>query len=866
MPAALSSAAPLRFGSDGRFELQPESYRLLVDGVPATLGARALDLLFTLAAEPGRLLGKHELMERVWPGLVVEENNLATQVSTLRKLLGGDVIATVPGRGYRFTAPVQADRPADAPSAESAESVAAAARPVTRLPRNLVRLHGRGDDLGAVAALVDARPLVTVVGPGGIGKTLLVQHLLDARRGAYPHGVCWVELAATRDPAALPRAVGAALGIRVSDDDPLGTLCTALAPLSILIALDNAEHLVEALAPVVAALLDAAPALKLVVTSQAPLHLNAEVVYRIAPLALPPDDAPAAEAGNYGAVALFVERARAADAHFALSDANAAAVVALCRQLDGLPLAIELAAARAPMLGVEQLAAAMQDRLRLLTANRNRVAPERQRTLRAALEWSHGLLEPRERTVFRRLAVFAGSSSLEMIRRVVGDAALDGWDVLDGLGDLVDRSLVAVEAGESEDDAAPRYRLLESTRAYALEQLAAVGEEQALRRRHAEALADHFGAQWDAQFRAGVLQRDWIRELMHDADNARSAFAWARASGHAAAALAIGATIMQSRPCAVVFERNAVADACEPLLEAPVDARLRLHALVALCNARMHTRPHRIGEGTARAVRLARTLVNDGADPFELYLALASHANLCAWTARIDDARAAIDELQALEDRDWPPQRRVVGHAALNRLTHMLPGAAARERSRRLTRHQLELGSACGQELASLLSDCIDAELGCGNAEEAVRIGQRLLAEQAGVGARDANGHAYACLNLAAALLALDRPAEARPLLATAWSLAPPREIQPFVADHLALLAALEGRHEAAARLAGYADAGYRGRSQSREPNETTSRDRGLVLACEALGAARGAALREQGEALTDAEVTALAFEAPQRG
>ncbi len=846
-------AAPLKFGPDGRFELQPQTYRLLVDGMPANLGARALDLLFTLAAEPGRLLSKGELLDSVWPGLVVEENNLATQVSTLRKLLGGDVIATVPGRGYRFTAELQA-------VADAAPRGTTATKPATRLPRTLTPLHGRDDDLGALAQLVDAHALVTVVGPGGIGKTLLAQHLLDARRAAYAHGVCWVELADTREPAALPRAIGAAIGLHVADDDPLGSLCVSLAPLVILVALDNAEHVLEPLAAVVAALLDAAPGLKLVVTSQAPLMLPAEALHRIGPLALPSEAPTAAEAKTYAAVALFVERAQAADARFALTDANAPAVVALCRALDGLPLAIELAAARAPMLGVAELAASMQDRLRLLTANRNRAAPERHRTLRAALEWSHGLLEPRERTVFRRLAVFAGGSALETIRRVLVDDALDGWDVLDGLGDLVDRSLVALVTDETDEDGAPRYRLLESTRAYALEQLVAAREEQALRRRHAEALADHLAARWDAQYVAGTSQERWVRQLQHDSENARAAFAWALASGHAAAALAIGATIMQSQPCAMIFERNALATACEPLLDAPVDARLRLHALVALCNARVTTRPHRIGDATERAVALARTLVADGADPFELYLALAVHTRFCAWTDRPEAAHAAQSQLRAVEDPDWPPQRRIVGLAAHIRVTQMLPGQAAREEHLRLVRRYAELGEVCGQDQGSSTSDLMDAELSCGHAEEAVRLGRLLLEPRPGMEARDANGRAYGSINYGGALLALGRVAEARAPLQTAWNLAVPREIPHLVADHLALLAALEGRPEDAARLVGYADAAYRRRAQGREPNEAAARARAAALAEQTLGSAREEALRAEGETLADAEVQRVAF------
>ena len=256
-------------------------------------------------------------------------------------------------------------------------------------------------------------------------------------------------------------------------------------------ALDNAEQLVDPVARLCAALCEAAPGLRLVVTSQVPLKLAAERVYRIGALAVPQGALPAAQAREFGAVALFTERAQAADSRFVLTDANAPAVIELCRALDGLALAIELAAARAPMLGVQRLASSMQDRLKLLTTSRNRAAPARQQTLRAALEWSHGFLDERERAVFRRLTVFAGSGSLAMIQQVVADPAgageLDAWAVLDALAVLVDRSLVTVLQGD--DTAEPRYRLLDSPRAYALERLKEAGEEAALRRRHMQAVA-----------------------------------------------------------------------------------------------------------------------------------------------------------------------------------------------------------------------------------------------------------------------------------------------------------------------------------------------------------------------------------------
>jgi DNA-binding winged helix-turn-helix (wHTH) protein len=204
----------------GRFELQVHERRLLVDGAPASLGARAFDLLLALAERPGRLVSKRALIELVWPGLVVQDNNLAAQMSALRKVVGDDVIATIPGRGYRFVARSQAASPGERPSlaARDADKPASAppavATPPTHLPVDLITLHGRGDALATLQRLVDAHRLVSLVGAGGIGKSLLAQHLLQSRRSAYPHGVCWVELAPVHDAASLPGAIAAALGCR----------------------------------------------------------------------------------------------------------------------------------------------------------------------------------------------------------------------------------------------------------------------------------------------------------------------------------------------------------------------------------------------------------------------------------------------------------------------------------------------------------------------------------------------------------------------------------------------------------------------------------------------------------------------------
>lgn len=489
------ACVPLRFG---RFQVRADTRQLLVDGQPAEIGARAFDLLLVLARRRERIVPKHELLDRVWPSVVVEENNIAAQISALRKVLGGGVIATIPGRGYRFTARVDDSGPDDAASAPTSPtpplptSSAAALR--TNLPRELMPLLGRAAELAALAALIEAHRLVSIVGAGGIGKTLLAQHLLAQRAARYRHGVCWVELATVGDADALPAAIAAALGVQLGSGEPLPRLCRALASLELLLALDNAEQVVEGVARVCEALRHAAPALHVVVTTQAPLKLAAERVFRIGALAVPQGPLPAAPALAFGAVALFVERAQAVESRFVLSDDSAPAVIELCRQLDGLPLAIELAAARAPMLGVQRLAQSMSDRLQVLTRSANRLAPARQQTLRAALEWSHGLLDERERRVFRRLAVFAGSASLALIQQVVADApdegGLDEWAVLDALALLVERSLVAALIDDEETE--PRYRLLESPRLFAQEQLREAGEHDALRQRHARAVARFF--------------------------------------------------------------------------------------------------------------------------------------------------------------------------------------------------------------------------------------------------------------------------------------------------------------------------------------------------------------------------------------
>ena len=473
-----TKTSEFRFGAA---QLDVAHRQLRIDGRPAKVGPRAFDVLLALVERRDRAVDKNELFELVWPGLVVEENNLQVHISTLRKLLGPQAITTIPGRGYRFTAGLDAT----ASSAASIAVPAATAPPVTpaAAPTNLSvdqqPLYGRANDAGAVGELLRTHAQVSIIGAGGIGKTRLALAVANAQRTHFPEGVWWVELAALSDGALVARAIAQALGVRAGDERPvLETIVALLRNHTALLVLDNCEHLLDVAAECVRALLRNAPALRVLVTSQEALHTPEEQVYRLGSLPVTGDssDAPAP------AVELFVARAQAADPRLQLSTTGLVTVAEICSRLDGIPLAIELAAARVRLLGIEGLHARLDERFHILTGG-TRSLLRRHQTLRAALDWSHGLLSPDERRVFRRLGVFVGGFTLELAQGVAADDQIDRWAVLDVLGHLVDKSLVVADGEEL-----PRYRMLETVRAFALEQLAASGETPTLLRRHAEAL------------------------------------------------------------------------------------------------------------------------------------------------------------------------------------------------------------------------------------------------------------------------------------------------------------------------------------------------------------------------------------------
>jgi predicted ATPase/DNA-binding winged helix-turn-helix (wHTH) protein len=508
---------PLAFGD---FLFHPAARTLLLNGTPVALGGPARSLLAALLAEPGHVVGAAALMDSAWPGGARGEANLRVQMTALRKALatvpeGQGAILNIPGRGYQFTLPV---RRLSAPPVLAGLPDEESGRP----PPLLTRLIGRERELALLAERLEDRRLVTLAGIGGIGKTSLA--LAAAGAWATRHGrrLRFLDLTALSDPALLPAAVGGALGLGTPGLDPIEEIGSALRGETMLI-LDSAEHLAEATARLAERLLKRSPALRLLVTSREPLGAAGEWLHRLAPLEVPPETEPrdAAEVMAYPAAQLFVERASARLGGFSPKDADAAGLALLCRKLDGLPLAITLAASRIDMFGIAGLAAGMADLLASPAPSR-RSTPGRHRTMRATLDWSHEALSPADQCLLRRLSVFRGPFSIASALTVMGEDL--SFDAGRALLRLETKSLLhRLEGGEG--DEGPLRRLLATTRAYAAEKLEASGEAPALLRLHALHVLERVGAA--EATRPSMSPAAWRMAHAGLADDLRAAVDWA---------------------------------------------------------------------------------------------------------------------------------------------------------------------------------------------------------------------------------------------------------------------------------------------------------------------------------------------------
>ncbi|WP_179404472.1 ATP-binding protein [Burkholderia guangdongensis] len=505
--------------SFGPFTLSPSERLLERDGLPVRLGGRALDLLIALVDSAGEIVSKKDLIARVWPDVIVEEGSLRFHIVAVRKALGegdagGRYIVNTANKGYTFVAVVERhelDAPLHAPSVRTARALPAPASSVI----------GRDEDVQSVLANMLQRRLVSIVGPGGIGKTTVAIASTHSAVRQFDGDVHFIDLSAITDAALVRSSVANAVGLQNRLDDP-SALATHLGERHALIVLDCCEHVIAVVAELAEVLVQRCSRAHILCTSREPLRAEGEFVYRLQPLAYPPKgDGTTAEAAlAYPAVRLFVDRATASCAGFELTDSDAPLASQLCRELDGIALAIELAAGRIEALGLKAITSHFDASVRLMWHGRRTVVPRHQ-TLRATLDWSFNLLSDDEKRLMGRLSVFAGSFTL--------DAAIDAccfdYDpsvAIELIACLVSKSLVTVDAGQ----ATLRYGMSDTTQAYCSKKLSDSGEMVAVMRGFSRYFAD-----WVQQYAADILDKDALEVVKLELANLRTALEWLFADG-----------------------------------------------------------------------------------------------------------------------------------------------------------------------------------------------------------------------------------------------------------------------------------------------------------------------------------------------
>ena len=628
--AVASSVTESLFCFD-KFVVDQNDERLIGPDGPVHLGNKAFRVLGALIAQEGRLLTKDALFDDVWDGTTVGEAALTSVIKELRRALGDDpkqprFIESVYGRGYRFIG---------IPTALPYSSGNAHNEPVRSQPAVFVAptgilpssgtLIGRTDEIATLDALLTAERVVSIVGAGGVGKTTTAIEIGRGRRTVYDDGVWFVELASVATADRVAEAVAKAMQIALpSGSNALSTLIERLRSRSCLLILDNCEHVLGAVADLVEAIEAQATGITFLTTSQEQLGIGAERVFRLSPFT---DDL---------AAMLFITRAKAADMAFEPSDAEQDIIKQICQQLGGMPLAIEMAAARAPTLGCANILERLDDRFRVLGEGR-RTAQPRHRTLSAALDWSFGLLNPRDATIFRRISVFVGSFSLDAAVATCVDAEVSAADVVDAIASLVAKSLLTIKSISG----STRYMLLETTRAYATIKLTEAGERNAIERQRAEWCTQFCGPIW-SDFNARTSDADLLKRYAVDFDNIYAAIDWAlSAEGNAELGLAIiaaSSTLWDDR----TLRRNL--DIALPRVSATTPPLVHAKLLVSRSHVTMRFDPERSLTIVDDAIEAIRASSND---PVVHCDALLSKGAALWLTGRYAEARQVADEVIA---------------------------------------------------------------------------------------------------------------------------------------------------------------------------------------------------------------------------
>lgn len=834
----------------GPFRLNPEASMLTHGGTPTALGPRGVAVLSALVERANEYVPKASIMDAAWPGVVVEESNLAVQISAIRRVIaqapGGERwIETLSRRGYRFIGPVSElqDHPSREPTTDSARS---------NLPQPLTSFVGRERELVEIKRLLPDRRLLTLVGVGGIGKTRLALQVAAEVVDAYHDGVWFVDLASLVDPALVPSTVAQALGVRETAGRPLiQTLCSQVKGRQLLLLLDNCEHLLDACATFADAILRGVAGPTILTTSREPLHVAGEQTYSLPTLSLPDPNATVDAMGRSEAVQLFVERVRLQQADFVLTERHAPAVAKICARLDGIPLALELAAARVRSLSLEQINAHLDDRFRLLTGG-SRTALPRQQTLRAALDWSFDLLAEKERAVLRKLASFAGGFTLEAASSVARDDAIDEFAVIDVLSQLVARSLVVADT----NNAGVRYRLLETTRAYAIEKLAEAGEIEVITRRHAQHFRQLFECAPDDWLR--LPDAEWRAAYVPELDNVRAALDWAMSSGGDSAmgiALAAASGALWLELSHSVEGRPRLEDAIARIgAQTPEldQARLWLWLGMLLGDAE----PAQSAEAKERACDLYRWL----GDATGLGFSLVQLALMYTHLGRFEQAATVLADAFPLLENAGPPKT-LARYFEIFAHLKMRTGDAAIARTYFEKALSLYRKMGAEREALRMLGNIADLAWALGDLDAAAAGFFEALAALRKSPTTTNTTLGFQLTNLSGVLTERGQLNEA---------LVAAREGLPLVKDigcawinmdHFALRAALAGKIANAARLAGYVDSAHVTKETSRGPNEARACERLRALLHEKLVTDELQRLLAEGAKMSEDEACQLALE-----
>ena len=761
---------------------------------------------------------------------------------------------------YRDTVALLADALSLSPEDRAQLEAAAVRRPEPRrrgatvgqepgrhnLPTELTSFIGREADIAEITSFLQEHRLVTLTGAGGVGKTRASLQIAANLIGAFSDGVWFVELAPLTSGEYIPSTVAQALEITLATKgDPVENLVRVLKGKCALLVFDNCEHLVEPAARVISAILRGCPTVKVLASSRQGLGITGEVTYRMPSLPAP------------AALELFVERARDVYIRFALTDENAPIAAEICRRLDGIPLAIELAAARMKVLGPKQLLEKLDERFRVLMDG-DRSALPRHQTMRALIDWSYNLLDERERTLFRRLGIFVNSFTLEGAVAVGNEQDLGELDVFDALASLVDKSLVVAEP---EDDVV-RYRLLESTRAYALEKLDDAGEHEIVAGRHLRHLRDRFAELWDRRERTGRGSSDLAAALQTELEDVRSALDGATARSETIDGGELLANTYVSWP-AIGLDAEGLARCRAYLAALPTgQSRLRARLSAALSNL--------FGDSGqwVRAFELATEAVEHArasGDVSLLARALRQYVDAAACLRRFDDAERALAQAEAIPETAVSLTLRISlleARALLSRFRGDLETAA--NIYGQLRKENRSLGNAYGEQLAAL--NLADIEHARGHTQRAITIVRETLPAVRSTGNKGT--HTLLLCNLAGYLAAVDDLSEATVAARDAMeSRAASERDHVYVAiaiEHLALIFALRGDCVRAATLEGYADDSFRRHEFEGEFTEATTHDRLAALLRERVAPSELARLLAEGAMLTPEAAIALALEKDQ--